>query len=603
MPGSTDRRLRQFALVLIGALLLGLLGGLWTPPTLSAQGANLLQNPGFEPPYTPFNGDASRVVAAGWTPWNVPPPGDPSFLNNVPEYRASQARVRSGSAQELFTLFSTHTGGVFQRVAVPKGAELQFSVFFNAWSTNFDDVTRSDTPGVLKMSVGIDPRGGVDPTRASVIYSPAQEFYDQYQQLTVTGKAEADFVTVFIRSAPEQPVKHNNVFIDDAELIITGGVTPIAQVPTNTPTQLPPTAVPSATRIPPTPTLAVSLAPTITPAGVRPSPTREGTVPPPPSTVVAATVTPIPATVTPTVPLPTETPVPPTATVTLPPPTESPVLPSATATLPPSTETPVATTTPTTPPEPATFTPTAAATLSDPATPTFTATPVATGTGGGEGSFPFTLNYTVASGDTVSELAFRFNSTEDAIVKANGLEDPGLIRVGQVLIIPVPALPTATPAPRTATATRLPATVTVTQPARTLTPVSTAVSGLTGPTVNGIGTYIVLPGDDLDKIAALYNVTPTTLARLNGILNPRALRVGQVLVVPGPGNNVGGKAPVIPTIAPSQTPPPPRVHVVQFGETLFQIAARYGVGIDQLIALNGLTNPNLLYVGQPLRLP
>ena len=42
------------------------------------------------------------------------------------------------------------------------------------------------------------------------------------------------------------------------------------------------------------------------------------------------------------------------------------------------------------------------------------------------------------------------------------------------------------------------------------------------------------------------------------------------------------------------------VHVVQPGETLSGIAAALGTSIDQLVADNGITNPNLIYSGQTL---
>lgn len=44
--------------------------------------------------------------------------------------------------------------------------------------------------------------------------------------------------------------------------------------------------------------------------------------------------------------------------------------------------------------------------------------------------------YTVKSGDTLSKIAKQFGVTVDAIVKANNIANPSLIRPGQVLKIP-----------------------------------------------------------------------------------------------------------------------------------------------------------------------
>ena len=45
------------------------------------------------------------------------------------------------------------------------------------------------------------------------------------------------------------------------------------------------------------------------------------------------------------------------------------------------------------------------------------------------------------------------------------------------------------------------------------------------------------------------------------------------------------------------------VHVVQKKETLGGIAQRYGLPVSTLQAYNGITNPNLLYVGKKLKIP
>ncbi len=48
------------------------------------------------------------------------------------------------------------------------------------------------------------------------------------------------------------------------------------------------------------------------------------------------------------------------------------------------------------------------------------------------------ITYTIQAGDTLSGIAAEFGVTVDAIAEANDIEDPSLIRVGQVLVIPGP---------------------------------------------------------------------------------------------------------------------------------------------------------------------
>ncbi len=59
-----------------------------------------------------------------------------------------------------------------------------------------------------------------------------------------------------------------------------------------------------------------------------------------------------------------------------------------------------------------------------------------------------------------------------------------------------------------------------------------------------------------------------------------------------------------PTITPvPPTPPPQRIHIVARGDTLSEIAARYGVSQEAITKANPLENPNFLYVGQKLIIP
>ncbi|MGC9334321.1 MAG: LysM peptidoglycan-binding domain-containing protein [Anaerolineae bacterium] len=101
--------------------------------------------------------------------------------------------------------------------------------------------------------------------------------------------------------------------------------------------------------------------------------------------------------------------------------------------------------------------------------------------------------------------------------------------------------------------------------------------------------HVVQRGETLYSIARRYGTTASALASLNGLRNPNLIYVGQRLSISGSGGGGGGATAT------------GGVHVVQRGETLSSIALRYGTTASALASLNGLRNPNLIYVGQRLR--
>jgi LysM repeat protein len=104
--------------------------------------------------------------------------------------------------------------------------------------------------------------------------------------------------------------------------------------------------------------------------------------------------------------------------------TPTPPAPTATA---PATPSP---TVPTVTPSPS---PTVPVATPSPTVPTATPSPTVLATPPSE-----VITYTVQAGDTLSEIAAEFGVTVDAIAEANDIEDPSLIRIGQVLVIPSP---------------------------------------------------------------------------------------------------------------------------------------------------------------------
>lgn len=121
-------------------------------------------------------------------------------------------------------------------------------------------------------------------------------------------------------------------------------------------------------------------------------------------------------------------------------------------------------------------------------------------------------------------------------------------------------------------------------------------------TVPAAAEYVVLPGDTLGRIADRYHTNVRTLMTLNRIANPEIIYPGQHLVLPGAAlpatSEAQPAAPQATVITSSQS-----THRVVVGETLAQIAARYGTTVQAIVAANNIVNPSLIYAGQLLNIP
>ena len=159
----------------------------------------------------------------------------------------------------------------------------------------------------------------------------------------------------------------------------------------------------------------------------------------------------------------------------------------------------------------------------------------------------------VRAGETLYRIAVRYGTTTSALVRANGLRNANFIWWGQRLVIPGSS---SAPAP--------------------------------APTA---GYHIVRAGETLYRIAVRYGTTTSALVQANGLRSANFIWWGQRLRIPGSGSS------------PAPAPSPPSTggtHIVQRGETLAKIAARYGTTIGALVRANGLRNANFIYVGQRL---
>lgn len=110
----------------------------------------------------------------------------------------------------------------------------------------------------------------------------------------------------------------------------------------------------------------------------------------------------------------------------------------------------------------------------------------------------------------------------------------------------------------------------------------------------GTSGYSVKKGDTLADIARQLKIPVKVLAQANGIKNPDFIRYGSVLKLPGA------------TTAPNTTDGiqgGARSYVVQKGDNLNGIAAKFGTTVKTLVQLNHIRNANVVHSGTRLDLP
>jgi LysM repeat protein len=159
--------------------------------------------------------------------------------------------------------------------------------------------------------------------------------------------------------------------------------------------------------------------------------------------------------------------------------------------------------------------------------------------------------YVVKSGDTLYGIASRFGVNVDDLRRYNNLSG-NVLSIGQQLFIPTGQM----------------------------------VDDVIG---TDYDTYVVKTDDSLFSIASMYGISVDELKRINNLGND-VLFVGQQLLVPTGSDIVDSNI----------------TNYVDYrivsGDTLYSIANRYGVSVDELKSLNNLSNNNLS-VGQVIKVP
>lgn len=168
-----------------------------------------------------------------------------------------------------------------------------------------------------------------------------------------------------------------------------------------------------------------------------------------------------------------------------------------------------------------------------------------------------TSTYVVKSGDCLSTIGSKLGVNWKDIASINGINSPYIIYVGQVLKIPGGSKQENTSSSNT--------------------------------TSNNTTTYTVKSGDTLSGIASKFGTTYQKIAADNGISNPNLIYPGQVLKIKGANST-------------STVQNTTKTYTVKSGDTLSGIAAKYGTTYQELAKKNGISNPNLIYPGQVLKI-
>lgn len=193
------------------------------------------------------------------------------------------------------------------------------------------------------------------------------------------------------------------------------------------------------------------------------------------------------------------------------------------------------------------------------------------------------LEHFVARGETMSGIARRYRVSQRLLAEANPRVKPTRLRPGQRLIVPTGGAISSAMARR------------MSDPA---VPAGTSRSGW----------HRVRRGETLSGLADEYGVTQRDLHRWNTLPANGHLRAGQRLRVAPPRAPAVKSASAATTGARTTTTSnaasePARTHVVRRGETLTELARRYGVSVSALRAANNMSDSAILRAGVALRIP
>ena len=224
-----------------------------------------------------------------------------------------------------------------------------------------------------------------------------------------------------------------------------------------------------------------------------------------------------------------------------------------------------------------------------------------------------TIDYVVKKGDSLYSIAKRYNTTVKDITRLNNLTSNNLT-VGQLLIIAIDDNATSTPTTYKdyvvkkgdslySIANKNNITVDELKKINNLTSNMLSIGQVLKLPTQDKGEemtmYTVQKGDSLYSIAKKFGITVDEIKSLNN-LTSNNLAIGEQLMIKGST----GDEPINPEeecIGTGYAEPQYIMYTVQRGDSLYTIARRYNTSVDNIKALNNLTNNNLT-IGEQLKI-
>lgn len=173
---------------------------------------------------------------------------------------------------------------------------------------------------------------------------------------------------------------------------------------------------------------------------------------------------------------------------------------------------------------------------------------------------PGPVRHVVRSGEMLLAIAAEYDTSVEKIMMVNEMTDPTSLQIGQELLIPVTATPIGKATP---------------QPTPKLV------------------FHTIEPGDTLLALALKYDTTVEALIAANWISDPSGLQIGQKLVIPPKDGTLPNPILWAPTA----------VYEVKSGDTVLDLAQKYGSSVEDILAANPDLQPNSLQIGQQLAIP